>query len=72
MTIESRLKTHLVIPDGVDAGVALKLGPGGKAVVDKVTGPVKDAERKGLVTIHYPGRKQEKPAGKVTGSKKKE
>jgi len=72
MTIESRLKTHLVIPDGADTGVALKLSPGGKAVVDKVTGPVKDAERKGLVTIHYPGRKQEKPATKDTGSKKKE
>lgn len=70
MTIESQLKTHLVIPDGADAGVALKLSPGGKAVVDTITGPVKDAERKGLVTIHYPGRKQEKPGKKVTGSKK--
>jgi len=62
LTIENRLKTHLVIPDGVEAGVALKLGPEGKAKVTKATAAVIDAEKNNLVAIHH-------PAGAVEGKK---
>ena len=54
MKVENKLYTHLVIPAGAKNGDTLKLAPKGTAQVDKVTGPIKDAERRGLVAIHYP------------------
>lgn len=59
LTIASKLKTHLVIPDGVAAGVALYLGPKGKVKVKQASAAVLDAERNDLVVIHRPGNATE-------------
>ena len=75
LTVTNNLSSHLVIPKGSDGGVALKLAPKASAKVDKVTGPVKEAERSGLVVIHYPevnDADDKAPArGKSNKSKKK-
>lgn len=63
LTITNRLTTHLVIPNGVGADVALKLGPKGRGKVEKVTASLKEAENAGLVTIRYPGGKPSKGRG---------
>ncbi len=70
LTVTNNLPSHLVIPKGTDAGTALKLGPKASAKVEKLTGPVKDAERSGLVVIQYPQTTDEKPAPAKKGGKK--
>ena len=54
MKVENKLSTHLVIPAGAKNGATLKIAPKETAKVDKVTSPIKDAERSGLLVIHYP------------------
>jgi len=71
MKVENNLSTHLVIPAGAKDGGTLKIAPKETANVEKVTGPIKDAERGGLVIIHYPTPRDKKPpADKKNGSKK--
>jgi len=73
LTIVNNLAFHLVIPKAGDKGKALKLPPMGSAQVEKVTGPLKDAERNGQVVIHYPkaGTKPASPPKKKGGRRKK-
>ena len=54
LTIVNNLAFHLVIPGAGDKGRALKLPPNGSVQVEKVNGPLKDAERNELVLIRYP------------------
>ena len=61
LTIVNNLAFHLVIPGAGDKGRALKLPPNGSVQVEKVTGPLKDAERNELVVIHYPKKPETKP-----------
>ena len=73
LTVQNNLASHLVIPGAGDYGRALKLPPNGSAQVDKVTGPLRDAERNGLVVIHYPKieTKVEAPPPTKGGRRKK-
>jgi len=72
LTVQNNLASHLVIPGAGDKGGALKLLPMGSVQVQKVTGPLKDAERNDLVVIHYP-KTETKPKSppKKKGRKKK-
>jgi hypothetical protein len=74
LTIVNNLTFHLVIPGAGDKGRALKLPPNGSVQVEKVTGPLKDAERNELVVINYP-KAETKPASpppkKKNGRRKK-
>jgi len=74
LTIVNNLAFHLVIPKAGDKGKALKLPPSGSVQVERVTGPLKDAERNGQVVIHYP-KADTKPASsppkKKSGRRKK-
>jgi hypothetical protein len=70
LTVTNNLPSHLVIPKGTDSGTALKLGPRASAKVEKLNGPVKDAERSGLVVIQYPQASDEKSAPTKKGGKK--
>jgi hypothetical protein len=54
LTITNNLPTHLVIPGGAGEGVTLKVPPRGKVQVERVTATLKDAERRGLLTVGYP------------------
>ena len=71
LTVTNNLPSHLVIPKGADRGAALKLGPKASAKLEKVTAPVKDAERAGLVVIGYPDAANKKEAPPKKGGKKK-
>ena len=51
LTVKNNLASHLVIPRGTGTGGALKLTPKGTAQVETLTAPLRDAERKGLVTL---------------------
>jgi len=62
LTIVNNLAFHLVIPGAGDKGGALKLPPKGSVKVEKVTGPLKDAERNELVVIHYPKAEKQPPS----------
>ena len=72
LTVQNNLASHLVIPEAGDKGGGLKLPPKGSVQVEKVTGPLKDAERNDLVVIHYP-KTETKPKSppKKKGRKKK-
>jgi DNA-binding transcriptional MerR regulator len=50
-TVESRVSSVLVIPDGKSKGEALILQPGGRAEVGSVTLALANAEQVGLVTV---------------------
>jgi DNA-binding transcriptional MerR regulator len=50
-TVESRVGSVLVIPDGKSKGEALILQPGGRAEVGSVTLALVNAEQQGLVTV---------------------
>ena len=69
LTITNKLDTCLVIPEGLSKKGALFLDPKGKAKVEKINDPLKEAERNGLVAIRYPAGK--KPDGRSTGPKSK-
>jgi hypothetical protein len=71
LTITNNLPTHLVIPSGAGEGETLKVPPRGKVQVERVTAPLKDAERRGLLTVGYPdaGGNGDRP-GKGPGKKK--
>jgi hypothetical protein len=73
LTVQNNLAFHLVIPKAGDKGKSLKLLPKGSVQVEKVTGPLKDAERNELVVIHYPQAeaKPKNPPKKKGGRKKK-
>ena len=73
LTVQNNLASHLVIPGAGDKGGALKLSPKGSVQVEKVTGPLKDAERRELVVIHYPKveTRPETPPEKKGGRRKK-
>ena len=80
LTVQNNLASHLVIPGAGDKGGGLKLPPKGSVKVEKVTAPLKDAERNDLVVIHYPKKTETKPKSppkkkarqkKKTGGKKK-
>ena len=76
LTVQNNLASHLVIPDGVGEGIALKVGPQGKAKVAIITAALKNAENRGLVVIHFPeGKTETKPKGlpkKKGGRRKKQ
>ena len=72
LTVTNNLPSHLVIPKRADRGAALKLGPKASAKIEKLSAPVKDAERAGLVVIGYPGAADKKEAPSKKGGKKKE
>ena len=73
LTVVNNLAFHLVIPRVGNKGKALKLPPKGSVQVEKVTGPLKDAERNGQVVIHYPkaDTKPASPPKKKSGQRKK-
>jgi len=74
LTVQNNLASHLVIPGAGDKGGGLKLPPKGIVQVEKVTGPLKDAERNELVVIHYPKTTETKPKNppkKKSGRRKK-
>ena len=73
LTVQNNLASHLVIPGAGDTGGCLKLPPKGSVQVEKVTGPLKDAERNELVVIHYPKKTETKPKNppKKKGGRKK-
>ena len=73
LTVQNNLASHLVIPGAGDTGKALKLPPSGSVQVEKVTGPLKDAERNELVVIRYPKAETtaEAPPPKKGGRRKK-
>jgi len=73
LTITNNLSTHLVIPSGAGEGETLKVPPRGKVQVERVTGSLKDAERRGLLTVGYPdasgnGDRPGKGPGKKKGT----
>ena len=85
LTIENKLLTHLVVPDGIAKGLALKLAPGATGKVEAVTATLKDAEAAGHVLIRYPGApktkvetpapvpaKADKPNGKARAKKEEQ
>jgi len=55
LTVTNNLATHLVIPGGMVTGKSLILTPKGTVQVEASTGPLRDAERNGHVTIHDSG-----------------
>jgi len=61
LTVQNNLASHLVIPGAGNKGEGLKLPPKGTVQVEKVTGPIKDAEHNDLVVIHYPNKTETKP-----------
>jgi len=73
LIVQNNLASHLVIPGAGDQGRALKLPPSGSVQVEKVTGPLKDAERNELVVIRYPKAetKAEAPPPKKGSRRKK-
>jgi len=73
LTVQNNLASHLVIPRAGDKGETLKLSPKGSVQVQKITGPLKDAERNDLVVIHYPKAetKPKSPPKKKGGRRKK-
>jgi len=71
LTIVNNLDSHLVVPHGAGTNAPLKLKPRGKAAVEKVTGPLKDAERHGLVVIQYPEAKDADDKAPARGKNKK-
>jgi len=69
LTVMNNLTTHLVIPGATATGKALTLTPKGTPKgtlqVEASTGPLRDAERNGLVTIQEPGAGE--PSGNGAG-----
>jgi len=61
LTVQNNLASHLVIPGAGAKGGGLKLPPKGSVKVEKVTAPLKDAERNDLVVIHYPKKTETNP-----------
>ena len=59
VTITNKLETCLVIPGGLGEKGSLTFAPKTRVKVEKITAPIKDAEKRGLVKIAYP---TEKPA----------
>ena len=55
LTVTNNLTTHLVIPRATGTGKALMLTPKGTVQVEASTGPLRDAERNGLVALHDSG-----------------
>ena len=58
ITVLNNLDTSLVIPGGLNEKAALVLLPKTQAKIEKVTSPLKDAEKKGLIKISYPKKKK--------------
>jgi len=54
LTVTNNLPTHLVVPGGAGEGAALQVPPRGRVQVERVTAAIKDAERRGLLSIGYP------------------
>ena len=54
LTITNNLQTHLVVPHGVAEGISLKVPPKGQVQVERVTAALKDAEKRGHLTVGYP------------------
>ena len=71
LTVTNNLVMHLVVPDGAGEGLTLKVPPRGQVQVERVTGPLKEAERHGLLTLGYPEApgSPDRPNGR--GGKKK-
>ena len=63
--VTNKLKTHLTITEGLGKKGPLQLSPKGKAAVDRVTGPILDAQKQGLVVV------KEGKEGKEDGQKAK-
>lgn len=66
LTVTNNLPTHLVIPHGVAEGVSLKVAPKGQVQVERVTAALKDAEKRGHLTVLYP---EQASASQATGAK---
>ena len=49
--VTNKLKTHLTITEGLGEKGPLQLGPKGKVKVDRMTGPILDAQKQGLVVV---------------------
>ena len=62
LTVSNKLATSLVIPEGLGDKGALVLSPKTDAKVEKVTASLKDAEKRGLVSIAYPPTRKKNTA----------